>query len=307
MPLAQSFLYYSPVCATMGRFDYLLEKIRQAEFSLDPFRHIYIEDFFSEDDFKEITSSPEISPRRVASDRELFDELASLGYAIVEFPGCVEDRDTYIRWHNNRDREPVVNATSCEGFGVVFRMVKSASPVVSELMGFFSGAEFNRALAEKLSVPFDDCYIDGGVQKYLDGYEISPHPDVRKKALTFMVNINPHSDSQEKNHHTHYLKFKGKWQYVQRFWEKNLDFDRGWVPWGWCDTVKEQKKNNSIVVFSPSNDTLHAVKAGYDHLDGQRTQIYGNLWYRNAPKLRGIKWEDLGDMVTAPTPNSRSS
>ena len=31
-------------------------------------------------------------------------------------------------------------------------------------------------------------------------------------------------------------------------------------------TVFQQVKNNSIVIFSPNNDTLHAVKANYNHL-----------------------------------------
>ena len=36
-------------------------------------------------------------------------------------------------------------------------------------------------------------------------------------------------------------------------------------------------KNNSIVIFKPSVDTLHAVKMKYDHTKFQRTQLYGNL------------------------------
>jgi hypothetical protein len=36
------------------------------------------------------------------------------------------------------------------------------------------------------------------------------------------------------------------------------------------------------VIFAPSSGTLHAVRAHYDHLAGQRTQFYGNLWYEPA-------------------------
>ena len=54
-----------------------------------------------------------------------------------------------------------------------------------------------------------------------------------------------------------------------------------------------QKKNNSIVIFSPSDDTIHAVKANYQHLNGQRTQVYGNFWYKEKQKLATMEWENL--------------
>jgi len=64
--------------------------------------------------------------------------------------------------------------------------------------------------------------------------------------------------------------------------------ERCWVPWDWCTTVKQQTQNNSIVILSPSFDTIHAVKASYCHLEGQRTQLYGNLWYKEGKKQRFI-------------------
>jgi hypothetical protein len=60
-----------------------------------------------------------------------------------------------------------------------------------------------------------------------------------------------------------------------------------------CKTEFVQTQNNSMVIFSPSNDTLHAVKANYDHLKGQRTQLYGNIWYSEIKDLKRIEWEDL--------------
>lgn len=151
----------------------------------------------------------------------------------------------------------------------------------------------NRAIAEKFKVNFDDCLIDGGIQKYLDGYEISPHADIRRKAATFMVNINPSDKSEVSDHHTHYLKLTEQYAYVEEFWKGNENIDRAWVPWEWAKTVKQQTKNNSIVLFSPSNDTLHGVKASYDHLVTQRTQLYGNLWYKESYVDRTLEWEQL--------------
>ena len=132
-----------------------------------------------------------------------------------------------------------------------------------------------------------------GIQKYLDGYEISPHPDIRKKAATYMVNINPSNESESFNHHTHYLKLKPKYNYVKEFWKGNKDAERLWVPWDWCTTEFLQSKNNSIVIFSPSDETMHGVKADYEHLSTQRTQLYGNLWYLNKETVYAPKWEQF--------------
>jgi hypothetical protein len=38
---------------------------------------------------------------------------------------------------------------------------------------------------------------------------------------------------------------------------------------------------------------MHAVKANYNHLNGQRTQLYGNLWYKNVSTLDKLEWESL--------------
>lgn len=106
-----------------------------------------------------------------------------------------------------------------------------------------------------------------------------------------MVNINPGRMSETQTHHTHFLRFRPTYKYVQAFWEGNPQLDRCWVPWGWCETAKIQDRNNSIVIFSPNNDTLHGVKARYDHLAYQRTQLCGNLWYHELPTQGMPCWE----------------
>jgi hypothetical protein len=148
-------------------------------------------------------------------------------------------------------------------------------------------------LAKKFGIDMDDVFYDAGIQKYLDGYEISPHPDIRKKALTYMVNINPGDKSERSGHHTHYLTFKDAYKYVEAYWKGNPNKDRCWVPWDWCETKKIQTENNSIVIFSPDNNTMHGVKAVYDHLAYQRTQLYGNLWYHEIRTDGMPSWENF--------------
>lgn len=90
-----------------------------------------------------------------------------------------------------------------------------------------------------------------------------------------------------------YLTFKQEKWFVQEFWRHNKDYDRCWLPWEWCNTVKQQRRNNSIVIFSPSYDTLHAIKLNYDHLQTQRTQFYGNLWYKETPDLINLNYKQF--------------
>lgn len=273
-------------------FDYIIDKIRAAEFGEAPFKHIYLDDIFSPEHLQAITQAPEINLPAARSDAELFETLFGAGYKVIDFPGCVTDRDKYIAWHRERRVEHSVS-TACEGFGMTLRLMAPKSPIISELHAFLVGDAFRDAIAAKFGIDLGLVFPDSGIQKYLDGYEISPHPDIRKKALTYMVNINPHAGAESLDHHTHYLTFKDGYKYVQTFWEGNPKIDRCWVPWSWCETQTQQTRNNSIVIFSPSNDTMHGVKASYDHLKGQRTQLYGNLWYKECALDGGANWEDF--------------
>jgi len=290
----------------MSRFDYILDKVSKAPVSKEPFRHIYIPNLFSAEDFSEITNSPEVGIPPASSDEDLFSKLYASGYRIIEFPGCITDQGAYTAWHQTKGLSSEKVHTACEGFGMTLRLIAPKSDVLDELNRFLTGEEFNSVLADRCGVKLSDCSIDGGIQKYLDGYEISPHPDVRAKAGTFMVNINPHNGAESLNHHTHYMRFVEERKYVRDFWERAGFADRCWVPWAWCETAKTQPENNSMVLFSPSNDTLHAVKAEYDHLRGQRTQLYGNLWYKNKPKMVQVEWEELakGDLDAIKPPRA---
>jgi len=278
---------------TVSEFAYLIDKVRAAEFASEPFKHIEIENFFSPEHFQAIVTAPEILIGRADSDKELCDSLFESGWEPIEFPGCTTSIPDYLAWRDGR--AGFKNVDTCEGFGVVFRLARARTKLIESLKEFLASPEFLQNLASKFDIEMSTVSGDVGIQKYLDGYEISPHPDIRTKALTFMVNINPHSDSEQRDHHTHYLRFNDQWRYVEEFWRHNPQFERAWVPWPWCHTVKQQTANNSIVIFSPDCNTMHSVRAKYDHLDGQRTQLYGNLWYGAGKhsSLPQIPWQGL--------------
>lgn len=278
--------------------DHVISKIQNTHFSKHPFKHIYIENLFSDDDFKKIIETPEISLKKCETDQELFEHLFENGFKIIKFPGCIADKDYYLDWHNseNQNDKKVINNDACEGFGMTLRLMSPKSQVLHDVKNFIESKEFMVLIAEKFDIDLSECEADNGIQKYLDGYEISPHPDIRRKALTYMVNINSTENSSQLDHHTRYLTLKDEYSYLSEFWKNNDTIDRAWVPWDWCKVEYEQKSNNSMVIFSPAHDTLHAVKADYNHLLGQRTQLYGNLWYKNAKKCRPSEWVEL-DLV----------
>tara|TARA_Y100000389_G_scaffold31120_1_gene26344 strand:- start:16075 stop:17013 length:939 start_codon:yes stop_codon:yes gene_type:complete len=275
----------------MNRFDYIAEKIENSSIDIQPFEHIYIKNLFKPDDFEEIVSSREISISNTVSDSDLFNRLFEEGYKIIKFPGCVADKDYYMQWHENKETD-VINNDACDGFGMTLRLIKPSTDILVELNHFLNSEIFNQSLAKKFNIDFNLCDVDNGLQKYLDGYEISPHPDIRNKALTYMVNINP-KQSNDSEYHTKYLSFKSEYKYVQEFWKENKKIERSWVPWKWCDVQKEQRENNSIVVFSPNDISLHGIKANYNHHNGQRTQLYGNFWYKEQKELIPRSWQEL--------------
>jgi len=286
-------------------FNYLLDKIRNADFRDDPYKHVEIDDFFSDEHFQAITAAKEINITNLASDSELLDKLIGTNYKIIDFPGCILDKAAYLKWHQDRNRQESMNNSACEGFGMTLRLYSASSPVIQSLMAFLESDEFKEALAQKFGTNLKEVTYDHGIQKYLDGYEISPHPDIRKKALTFMVNINPSTNSDDQEHHTHYMTFKPEFKYVQSYWEGRPQADRCWVPWDWCTTQKVQNRNNSIVIFAPADDTLHAVRAKYDHLRYQRTQLYGNFWFQDNHTTYKPEWENLE--ISAPATSTPRS
>jgi hypothetical protein len=275
----------------MREFRYILDKIGSATFTSEPFRHIEIAEFFSPEHFDAITADPQIRLPEASDDRDLLGKLHAAGYKEIKFPGTTTAIETYLAWHAARARQEGVNHPACEGFGVTLRLLRPRSgSLLDRLDRFLQSETFWSALARKFDIPLERVVPDSGIQKYLDGYEISPHPDVRRKALTYMVNINPAPASEKLEIHTHYMRFLPEHDHIRIGWRDDTSTDRDWVTWDKCETVKQQRRNNSIVIFAPSEETLHAVRTHYDHLPTQRTQCYGNLWYRPPGARMNTYW-----------------
>lgn len=278
----------------MTEFNYILNKINDAPFQTDPFKFLYIEDFFSKEHFEEIVSDQQIDLEEVDSTEELMKLLVSKNYKPVPFPGCTTDINQYVKWYNGRNVATPGHAHGLiEGFGLAFRMQKYDNPLLERLMTFLNSDIFYNTIMAKFGKYSnrDNTYVETAIQKYVSGYEISPHPDIRKKVLTYMLNINPAAGSESLGMSTHFQKFTEQKSFLYDLW-KDKNIERFWVPWDWSETVWEQKANNSITMFAPDNDTLHAVKLDYDHTKTQRTQVYGNVWYNKSSTKIKPTWRD---------------
>jgi hypothetical protein len=281
----------------MKKFDYLIEKIMDQDFDTTPFKFIYIEDFFNKEDFERIVNAKQVSTPSFQSTEEMCEKLQKeFSYAPISFPGCTPNIKSYLEWFNsNSNVYKVANKDLLEGVGIAFRLQTYEDTILEELVNFFNSDKWHTCIKEKFNKS-RNTRVETAIQKYLSGYEISPHPDIRKKCATYMININ-HPNAENLELHTHFMKFKPDMQSIYKYWTENLEKDRCWVPWDWADTCFKHSKNNSITMFAPDNDTLHAVKLNYNHLDFQRTQFYGNLWYTDEPNYPKTTWKHLEGII----------
>jgi len=272
-------------------WSYIASKIRETEVRTEPFRHLYIENFFSEKHLELLTTNEQIRIAPQDSAERLIQALVATGWTVRPFPGCTESVEHYLECLNSNYWP--VDKKRLEGFGLAFRLAEPRDPKIAALLAYLNSPFFKAALQEKFAITRPHK-IDNAIHKYLTGYEISPHPDIRSKCLTYLININTSEETEREDVHTHLLSFKEEYKGIYDFWRCNRNSDTDWVPWEWCETKKRINRNNSLVMFAPSYDTLHAVKLRYNHLRWQRTQIYGNLWFTDVPfMLPQVRYDQL--------------
>ena len=275
-----------------SEFGYLSKKILEAEIHDSPYPHLEIENFLSPEHFQKVVQDNQIHFEECSDTKDLLKKLKQKNYEVITFPGCNTDINMYLNSLETGEWKHGTRGNPIESYGVTLRLMKYNSDFLSRLIKYMNGEEFESSMKKKFGIE-EKTEIISAVQKNLTRYEISPHPDVSKKCMTYLLNINK-DEAKGYDIHTHMLKFKKEYDYIYETWEMG-DLEREWVPWDWCETVKKHTKNNSIIMFTPSHRTLHAVKMDYPHTKFQRTQIYGNLMYpgRNVKKYRKNKYHDL--------------
>ena len=255
-------------------------------------RLLFHPNFLNKDHFELIVNHDQIHFDECKDVKELINELKKRHYEIQSFPGCSTDLNDYLDrlkkdiWSNDR------NGTPIKSFGITLRLKKYLNARIESIVNFLSGHQFEAALKKKFSIT-QETYGITAIQKNLSKYEITPHPDTRRKAMTYLLNINKGDFVEDYNVHTHLLKFKKDYEKIYQIWKEKTSYDRCWVPWDLCKSVKTIKKNNTIVIFPTTNKSLHAVKMDYPHCKFQRTQIYGNLMYKDIKKVPQRNYKEL--------------
>lgn len=274
-------------------YTYLINKINGAKIINYPFPHIQIDNFLSKNDLNNIINDTQIHFSKKDTNDNLYEELIENGWKIQNFPGCISDWEEYKKYIDNKKyiskrKNPV------ENIGITFRLSYYNNKKNEELLNFLNSDLFHNTLKDKFNLTKSKTNIISAIQKNLTGYEISPHPDTRNKALTYLLNINNNQEIEDLDCHTHLLEFKDQYKYISNFWIKNQNINRCWVPWNYCNTIKTINKNNTLIIFKPNDSppTLHAIRLNYDHLKFQRTQIYGNLMYNENINYKNINYKD---------------
>jgi|TARA_B100001971_G_scaffold97019_1_gene89694 hypothetical protein len=273
-------------------FDYIVNKILNAEVIIHPFPHLDIKNLLSQEHLDLIINENQIHFQEMNTNDKLYNKLIKNRWSIQSFPGCTSNWNNYKKFLENPEKYKSTNPV--ENIGMTFRLKYYKNNTIKNLLNFMNSNIFHQTLKSKFNI-IKETKIISAIQKNLTGYEISPHPDIRQKCLTYLLNINNNKEIEKLDCHTHLLEFKDEYKHIQKFWENNKGIQRCWVPWDWCNTIKKMNENNSIVIFHPDNNppTLHAIRLNYNHLKYQRTQIYGNLLYKNPPRYKPQNYKEL--------------
>jgi hypothetical protein len=277
-------------------FDYILNNIKTSEFISEPFEHLLIDDFLSQEHFNLLINNKQIHFEEVNSNNDLRDRLHKNNFEPIPFPGCTTNEDLYFELLEQGRLNEAKTEGDSEGVGIAYNLTNTNDDFIKHLIHFLNSNTFKSTLENKFNIN-QETRVTTRIQKYLTGYEISPHPDIRQKALTYLLNINKNKESENLNIHTSLLKLKEDYNFIYDYWNKNTKENRAWVSWDWCDIEKTVTKNNSMVIFKPTDYSLHAVKLDYDHLKQQRTQIYGNLMFSYPPRYTTQNISKFREMI----------
>lgn len=227
----------------------MLEKIETATIEPAPYPHVIIPDFMPDDYYRALLSK--IPP---ASD-----------YTPAHYAGT-EDEDGLEKPDNYNEH------------GLVYDRLAD-HPFLAELDAFFTSRVFASALLDKFSVGlwrllgdspiprikypffkltnlFSSVY---GLHKDLSGYQISPHPDNRKKIVTWLFYL-PEDDRCADLGMGTYLCVP-KPGVTRRDLEQGRIGSHDWYDWRLFDIAREARMTaNTFFCFAPNRDTYHAVR-----------------------------------------------
>ena len=232
--------------------NYILKKIEDAEIILKPFPHIIISNFLEDGDLIDVLNNIDIDNLNVIDKK----------YKLVQYPGAKSTTEELTK-------RPT-------GVGLVYALKEEYSKNNIKLNTILDSDEFKQALFEKFKIPTN---IDGWnvyqINKDLNGYEISPHPDITGKVITYQLNL---SNTNILDNYDLGTKFHTiKPEFLKNIKKLSTKQPRPWGKWDWFDKGKSiPYKQNTFMAFAPSDISYHSVKLeNYPQEKYQRTMLRG--------------------------------
>ena len=232
--------------------NYILKKIEDAVIIEKPFPHIIIPNLLEDDNLTNIIDNIEI---------DNLNEIEKK-YTKVHYPGA------------KSTNEKLTNRPT--GIGLVYALKEEYSKNNIELNTILTSKDFKEVLFKKFKIPTN---IDGWnvfqINKDLNGYEISPHPDITGKVITYQINLSNMDtlDNYDLGTKLHRIKPECL-KYIK---EISSIKKRPWGKWEWFDEgISIPYKQNTFMAFAPSDISYHSVKLeNYPQEKCQRTMLRG--------------------------------
>lgn len=218
----------------------------------------------------------------VATREELRLELFDKGWVPISYPGAIE---------GNRGSNLLSRPT---GKGLVYKLADKCADkpdgIRTQLHNFLVGKDSQVAnvLLAKFGLEVNSGWNTYEYNKDLNGYEISPHPDVSGKLVTYQLNLAKDEKLARYNLATRLLKLK--LDHYDDVTKLSKTRDRPWGLWEWFNEITSVPfVGNTFFTFAPSDNTYHAVKLQeYPENEQQRTMIRGfiisNRLLKKAPR-----------------------
>jgi hypothetical protein len=256
---------------------HLLRRITEAPIEQDPFPHSVVHDCFPPDYYDDLLAK---MPARSS-------------YTPAEYPGTGMFT---ARLGGNLTKDQTENH-----HGYFFRDPEKI-PVLSNVIHFLRHEDFSRALLQKFSAPGSrgtgaaipadkhvafsngrkDFHCQFGLYKDSAGFEISPHPDIADKIVTFLFYLYP----REAVTTCGTLLCRAKpgvdvSRLKTDYGESARKEGRAglWSGWEKFEGVKEVGQPNTLLVFAPNEISFHAVRMSQATFD--RTVLRGFIARKN--------------------------
>ena len=131
-------------------FEYILTKISDAKIINDPFPHLDIKNFLSEEHLDLIIKDNQIHFEKLEEHDKLYDTLIANGWTIQDFPGCINNWKEYKEFLENH--KTYTSTSPVETVGITFRLKTYRNKKIQDLINFMNSTAFHEVLRKKFNI-----------------------------------------------------------------------------------------------------------------------------------------------------------